>query len=106
MSASADDSFLDRPIARVLALGVIAAVVAILLAQHWDDLFPAEERAAVDPNDPVQVCIQRERAQIERMVADNPSMEPQKQMFLQRAEARCQAMEGGGNSGAPRLPTN
>jgi hypothetical protein len=107
MAETDRDSFLDRPIARVMAGGVIAGVIAVLAIQHWDDVFPPERQAAqLDPNDPVAVCIAQERAQIETMVEQNPSMAPQKDLFLQRAEARCQATAGGGNAGAPRLPSD
>ncbi len=103
--AEPSDSFLDRPVARLLALAVIAGVVAVLTLQHWDDLFPQQTQEVADPNDPVAQCIARETAQIERMVADNPGMAAQKELFVQRAQARCQAMEGSG-AGPPRLPTD
>jgi hypothetical protein len=102
--ATSSESFLDRPAARLLGLGVIACVAAILAVQHWDDVFPPETQQAADPNDPVAKCIAEETRQIEQMVADNPGMEPQKELFVRRAEARCNAMEGEGNSGAPALP--
>ncbi|WP_421708897.1 hypothetical protein [Algihabitans sp.] len=108
MSQSSNDSFLDRPAARLVAVGVICGVIAVLAIQHWDDLFPPPaEEVTVDANDPVALCIAREREQIEGMVASNPQMAAQRDLFLQRAEARCQATAGGGGgAGPPPLPTN
>ena len=107
MSGPSNDSFLDRPAARLLAAGVFCGVIAVLAIQHWDDLFPPEgQEVAVDPIDPVALCFAREREQIEGMVAANPSMAAQKDLFLQRAEARCQATAGGGSGGPPPLPSN
>ncbi|WP_119166451.1 hypothetical protein [Algihabitans albus] len=107
MADSSDDSFLDRPAARLLAAGVFCGVIAVLTIQHWDDLFPPPlEEMTVDSDDPAALCIARERDQIEGMVADNPQMAAQKDLFLQRAEARCQATAGGGSAAPPPLPTN
>ncbi len=105
MSKPAADSFLDRPLARVLAALVVCGVVAVLALQHWDDLFPPPPEAALaDPDDPVAQCIARERAAIEQMIEATPEMAAQQELFLQRAEARCQATVGGGNAGTPRGP--
>ena len=40
-------SFLDRPAARLIALGVVALVVASLGYIHRDELFPPEPAAVI-----------------------------------------------------------
>ncbi len=92
---------LDRAAARVGALGVFLAVVALLGYIHRDDLFPPPA-PALDPNDPVALCVAERAPAIEAMRADGTIDERQAELFLARAEALCQAQAGQAN--APALP--
>ncbi len=92
---------LDRPFARLGALGVFFAVAALLGYIHRDDLFPPPV-PAVDPNDPVALCLAERAPGIAAMRADGTITEGRAELFLTRAEALCQAQAGQAN--APALP--
>ena len=96
-------SFLDRPIARVLAgivfLGCVAALVYIERERLWPTA--ADERAA---DDPFARCFAERAAQIDRM-QDEGLIEPaQAELFKIRAEAMCRAEAQGPGDAAPVLP--
>ncbi|HIC82087.1 MAG TPA: hypothetical protein EYH07_13135 [Kiloniellaceae bacterium] len=95
-------SFLDRPIARVCALGVALLMVAVLGIMHRDDLFPPEA-AAPAADDPVARCLAERAADIDGMVEEGTITAAQADLFKSRAEALCQAQAGGG-SGPPLPP--
>lgn len=107
MSAPSRDSNLppgsplDRPLARLGALGVFVAMVGLLGYIHRDDLFPPPV-AAVDPDDPVALCLAERKPGIAAMLAEGTIDEAQAELFTARAEALCQAQSGQG--GAPPLP--
>ena len=92
--------FLDRPIARVLAVGVALLMAAALAYMHRNDLFPPE-KAAVNANDPVARCLAERSVDIDKMVADGTITLQQSALFKNRAEALCQAQVGGGNNAVP-----
>lgn len=98
---TASGSRLDRPLARLGALGVFLAVAALLGYIHRDDLFPPPASAA-DPNDPVALCLAERLPGIEGMLADGTINETQAEAFKSRAEALCQAQARQG--GPPPLP--
>lgn len=85
---------------RLGAVAVLAAVVAILAAMHWDDLFAPDEAAAPAADDPVARCVAARAADIDTMRADGVIDEAQATLFVSRAEALCQAQFGAG-SGPP-----
>jgi hypothetical protein len=91
-------SVLDRPAARLVALGVVALVMATLGYIHWDDIFPGEA-GAVAANDPDAPCIARRTADIEALRAEGTISAEQASLFTARAEALCRAQAG--RSGAP-----
>ena len=97
-------SALDRPLARVAALGVFLCAMALLAFMHRDDLFPPEPSAAVAADDPVAMCLAARAEDIDRMQAEGVIDEAQATLFKSRAEALCQAQQGQG--GPPRLPAN
>lgn len=100
MSDSPESSFLDGRSARFAALAVLLAVAALLLRIHWADLFPPPEaeRAA---DDPVALCMAERVAGIEAMQRDGTITADQAQLFSVRAEALCQAQQGGGSAPPP-----
>lgn len=103
MSAQgAHSSALDRPAARLAAVGVALLCALALGYIHRDDLFPPEV-AAADADDPVALCLAERAAEIDRMVTDGVVDESRAALFKSRAEALCQATVGGGNN-APPLP--
>jgi len=73
-------------------------MVAALAFMHRDDLFPAEQ-AAVNPDDPVALCLAARAADIDKMAAEGTINADQARLFKSRAEALCQAQLG--NSGPP-----
>jgi hypothetical protein len=93
-------SRLDRPLARLGAWAVFFAVAALLGSIHRDDLFPPPA-PAVDPNDPVALCLAERVPGIEAMLADGTINDDQARLFTSRAEALCQAQSGDG--GPPAL---
>jgi hypothetical protein len=94
-------SALDRPAARLAAVG-IALLCALALAYiHRDDLFPPDAATAEAADDPVVLCLAERAADIDRMVAEGVVDEARAALFKSRAEALCQATVGGGNSGPP-----
>jgi hypothetical protein len=94
--------FLDRPIARVCALGVVVGVAGVLLAMHWDDLFaepPADPAVAGNPA--LAACLEKRRGDVAEMLETGTITEAQAEQFRARAEDFCHARHGqsGGPSG-------
>jgi hypothetical protein len=87
------NSVLDRPVARLLALGIAGLVVACLAYIHRDDMFPQEvQQIAAD--DPVALCLAERAAGIDQMLNDGTIDSGQAGLFKTRAEALCQAQFG------------
>src|SRR3546814_13817478 len=61
--------FLDRPAARLCAVGVALLTAVPLAVMHRDDLFPPE-RAAVNADDPVARCLAERGVDIDKMAAE------------------------------------
>jgi hypothetical protein len=101
MPPAAGRPFLDRPLARGLALLVFVACAGALAWIHRDDLFPAERRAAA-ADGPFARCFAGRRGDIDDMLAQGLIDEGRAALFLSRAEAMCRAETGGG--GAPPAP--
>ena len=101
----ASSSVLDRPLARLAALGVFLCVAGALAYMHRDDLLPPP---AVQPaaDDPVALCLAARAKDIDQMLADGVIDAGQATMFKSRAEALCVAQEGQGAGPPPRLPAN
>ena len=93
-------SALDRPAARIVALGIAALCALALVYIHRDDLFPPD---AVDSAsaDPVALCFAERSAEIDRMATDGTVDNARAALFKSRAEALCQSTMDGGNSGPP-----
>ena len=95
-------SALDKPIARVAALGVALLAGLALGYIHRDDLFPGEAAIEAAADDPVALCLAERSADIDRMVADGIVDEGRAALFRSRAEALCQSTVGGGNNALPQ----
>jgi len=100
LSGRTAPSVLDRPAARIAAVGVAALCALALVYIHRDDLFPPDTAASTSA-DPVALCFAERSAEIDRMVADGTVDDARAALFKSRAEALCQATVGGGNSGPP-----
>jgi hypothetical protein len=96
-------SFLDRPIARVLAALVFLGCLAALVYLERERLWHSAEGTAAD--DPFARCFAERAAQIERMQADGLIQDAQAELFKTRAEAMCRAEAQGERNAAPALPT-
>lgn len=94
-------SRLDGPVPRLIALGVAVLAGLALLAIHWDDLFPPEGEAGLDPESPVAQCIAEERQVLQGLVEEGSFSEEQAARALAGAEARCIDQFGGGNTQVP-----
>jgi len=92
--------FLDRPTARLCAVGVALLMAAALAFMHRDDLLPPDP-AAVSADDPVARCLAERAIDIDKMVADGTVTAQQAELFKSRAEALCQSQQGGGNNAVP-----
>jgi hypothetical protein len=93
--------FLDRPAARICALGVALLMAAALAFMHRDDLFPPETVGGRAADDPVARCLAERAVDIDKMAADGTITAQQSELFKSRAEALCQAQVGGGNNAVP-----
>jgi len=96
-------SALDRPAARLAAVGIAALCALALGYIHRDDLFSPDTATADAAADPVAICLAERSAEIDQMVSDGVVDETRAALFKSRAEALCQATVGGGNN-APPLP--
>ena len=96
-------SVLDRPGARLVALGIVALVVATLGYIHWDDVFPGEAATAA-ANDPAAPCIAQRTADIEAMRVEGTFSAEQANLFKTRAEALCRAQAGRQTGAPPSIP--
>ncbi|HET6519671.1 MAG TPA: hypothetical protein VFG47_07595 [Geminicoccaceae bacterium] len=98
-------SFLDRPLARAIALACFGLCAAALVYIHRDDIWPQPAaQAGADPDDPVVRCFAERSAQIDDMVGEGVIGAEQATLFKSRAEALCRAQEGGAGAGPPGLP--
>lgn len=95
--------FLDRPVARLCAIGVALLMAAALAFMHRDDLFPPQAAGGHAAADPVARCLAERGVGIDKMLADGTITREQAELFKSRAEALCQAQVGGG-SGPPPPP--
>ena len=89
--ASAPAAFLDRPVARGLALLVFLGCAGALAWLERARLFPPEVAA----NDPVALCIAERSAQIDDLVANGRIQSGQAELFKARVRELC------GTAGAP-----
>ncbi len=92
-------AFLDRPGARLVALGIFLCAALALAWVHRDDLNPPQAAAA---DDPVARCLAARSGDIDRMREDGTIDDRQAVLFKNRAEALCIAQHGPG-AGPPRL---
>jgi hypothetical protein len=81
--------FLDRPIARVLALAVFLACVAALAWLHRADLFAVGTTQEAD--DPLARCLAERSAEIDGMMDEGMIDQERAALFKSRAEAMCRA---------------
>jgi hypothetical protein len=95
-------SFLDRPIARLCALGVALLMGAALAFMHRDDLFPPEAAAGRAADDPVALCFAQRAADVDNLLKEGTITPDQAALFKNRAEALCQAQLGAGSGPPPR----
>lgn len=82
---------LDRPGARLVAVGVAVAALAALAAIHRDDLGLLVAGPAAVADDPLARCIAEHGATIDKGVADGVFKAEQAALFKQRSEALCRA---------------
>jgi hypothetical protein len=82
---------LDRPSARVVAVGVALSALAVLAVIHRDDLMPMMAGASVAADDPLSRCIAEHHATIDKGIADGVFKPDQAALFKQRAEALCRS---------------
>jgi hypothetical protein len=92
-------AFLDRPVARGLALLVLLACLAGLAWLERERWLPSETRVAAE--DPAALCFAERAAEIDRMLAEGLIEAPQAEAFKSRAEAMCRATAAGAGSGLP-----
>lgn len=84
------EPFLDRPGARLVALGVALACFAVLAWLHRADLvsaWAAPEAAA----DPFAQCFAKRAADIDGMLDEGVIDQARAELFKSRAEAMCRA---------------
>jgi hypothetical protein len=83
------EPFLDRPVARLVALGVALLCIAILVWLHRADLFPRFAREAAD--DRFARCFAERAAEIDGMLDEGVIDQARAELFKSRAEAMCRA---------------
>lgn len=94
MTDSSSRSFLDGPVARVLALGLAAASVALLLYINRGDIWPSADVASSEDS-AYQACVNERHGQIDEMIRDGVVNDSQASLFKSRAEALCRATAPG-----------
>jgi len=82
---------LDRPAARVVAVGVALSALAVLAVIHRDDLMPVVAGPSVAADDPLSRCVAEHHATIDKGIADGVFKPEQATLFKQRAEALCRS---------------
>ena len=102
MAEKAQDSVLDRPAARIAAVAICAAALGALAYIHRDDLFPPDQAAAADADEPFRKCMAERGGHIDKMQSEGTIRADQARLFRTRAEAMCRATTGG--SAAPPPP--
>lgn len=95
------DSVLDRPIARVAAFGVFLLAMAALAWINRDRLFPPEDVAKLDADDPVARCVAERAVGIDQMLKDGVIDAGRATRFKSRAEALCEDQFGKGSGPPP-----
>jgi hypothetical protein len=95
-------SFLDRPIARGLALLVLLACLTGLAWLERERWLPAETTAAAE--DPAALCFAERAAEIDGMLVEGVIQAQQAEAFKSRAEAMCRATAAGAAPGLPAAP--
>ena len=105
MSGPPAPHVLDRPAARLAAIGIALAAAALLAWIHRDDLFPPDPAAAAaSPQEAAfHACFDPRAADIAKSLAGGELTGDQARLFTSRAEAFCRATAGGGNA-VPALP--
>ncbi len=81
--------FIDGPGGRLVAACVLVVGIAILVAFHWEDLFPPPE-AEVAGNPELAACIAERAGHVDKMIADGVIDAAQADSFRARAIAFCQ----------------
>ncbi len=82
---------LDRPSARLVAVGIGLAALAALAAIHREDLALMVAGPAAAPADPQARCIAEHHATIDKGVSDGVFRPEQAALFKQRAESLCRS---------------
>lgn len=82
---------LDRPAARVVAVGVALGALAVLATIHRDDLSRLLGGPAAAPDDPLARCIAERHTTIDKGVSEGAFQPEQAALFKQRAEAICRS---------------
>jgi hypothetical protein len=95
-------AFLDRPIARGVALLVFLACLAGLAWLERERWLPSETTAAAD--DPAALCFAERATEIDGMLAEGLIEPQQADAFKSRAEAMCRATAEGEAPGLPAPP--
>ncbi len=81
--------FLDRPVARLCAVAVIAACLALLGVYHRNDLMPGAKTGNTGLNPEFVDCRDKRSADVDKMLSDGVITATQHSRFLQRALAYC-----------------
>jgi len=82
---------LDRPSARVVAVGVGLLALAALAAIHRDDLAGLLVGSQPAPADPLARCIAEHHVTIDKGVSEGVFQPAQAALFKRRAEGLCRS---------------
>jgi hypothetical protein len=88
-------SVLDRPLARLTALGIFALIALALLWPDWEGLFTYGARGDQPANRQLTECLDKRLGDVRDMLADGTISEAQAEQFRTRAENYCQSRFGG-----------
>lgn len=83
--------FLDRPVARILALILFAACFGLLAYIHRGAFTGPDGGDGAGGNEPRSACLAARFADIDSMIADGLITEAQAALFRNRARAFCHA---------------
>jgi len=86
---------LDRRAARIVALGVCAAMFVLLGFIHRDDLIPGPKANTAQSNGAYAACLAERHGSVDQMVADGVIGPDKEALFKSRAEALCRDLNPG-----------
>ena len=95
MSEQHQNHPLDRRAARIIAIAVCFAMVALLGVIHRDDILPSTQAGLTEENSAFASCVADRHGTVDQMVADGVIGPDKESLFKSRAKALCRDLNPG-----------